>query len=46
MKFDLEAQLSQVPAMKTVDLRELWGKLFGNGVLRRPLPCHGILGKF
>jgi Protein of unknown function (DUF2924) len=29
MKPDLDNQLSQIPAMKTGDLRELWAKLFG-----------------
>lgn len=30
MKVELETQLSQLPAMKTSDLRQLWEKLFGN----------------
>ena len=30
MKVELETQLSQLPAMKTDDLRQLWEKLFGN----------------
>ncbi len=30
MKSGLEAQLSEIPAMKTGDLRELWRGMFGN----------------
>lgn len=40
MKVELETQLNQLPAMKTGDLRQLWGKLFGNpphSKLRREL---------
>jgi hypothetical protein len=30
MKVELQTQLSHLPGMKTGDLRQLWGKLFGN----------------